>query len=313
MASCPSAIVMIFTMLVCVKTTVYWEIYALQIFFAKRQFTEISKKKFANCLVVVVLEMEQRFSIESCVRGFHIYKDVWNPLLQEILSYSREPGNVHDPYAVAVKTGSSVIVGHVPRTISTLCSIFISQRGTITCQVTGERRYSHDLPQGGLELPCRLTFSTSSTKLLAKVQSLSKDSPVIMLSESGATDEPTKKKMKIEVTVKDGEASINAATSETYMYMYLCKYGQYLLSSDEEAQCKGEKLNDRHINFAQALLKAQFSSVEALGGTSLQDKPRACSTRIKSGLQIVLYRDHWISASNVSSSNNIVVYDSAFP
>ena len=98
--------------------------------------------------------------MESCVRGFHVYKDVWNPSLQETLSCSREPGNVHDPYAVAVKTGPSVIVGHVPRTLSTLCSIFILQGGTITCQVTGERRYSHDLPHGGLELPCRLTFST---------------------------------------------------------------------------------------------------------------------------------------------------------
>ena len=71
-----------------------------------------------------------------------------------------EFGNVHDSYAVAVcKPGSSTsisssslsTVGHVPRNISTLCHFFIRRLGTITCQVTGSRRYASDLPQGGLE------------------------------------------------------------------------------------------------------------------------------------------------------------------
>ena len=119
-----------------------------------------------------------------------------------------------------------------------LSAVFSFCKEVRSRQVTGEQRYSHDLPQGGLELPCHLTFRTSSTKLLAKVQSLLKAFPAIMLTESRATDGPTKKKMKTEVTMKDGEASINAATSETY----LCKYGQYLLVSDKEAPCKGESL-----------------------------------------------------------------------
>ena len=35
---------------------------------------------------------------------------------------------------------------------------FAQFKGLITCQVNGSRRYSHDLPQGGLEIPCVLTF-----------------------------------------------------------------------------------------------------------------------------------------------------------
>ena len=50
---------------------------------------------------IVILEMEQRFSLESCIRGFHVSRDDWNSNLQETLSCSREPGNVHDPYAAA--------------------------------------------------------------------------------------------------------------------------------------------------------------------------------------------------------------------
>ncbi len=81
---------------------------------------------------------------------------------------------MHDPLAVAVcKPGSntSIIssslstVGHVHRNISTLCHFFIRRLGTITCQVTGSRWYSSDLPQGGLEVPCMYTFSGTAKEL----------------------------------------------------------------------------------------------------------------------------------------------------
>jgi len=36
--------------------------------------------------------------------------------------------------------------------------MFIEQGGDITCVVTGSRRYSSDLVQGGLEIPCTLIF-----------------------------------------------------------------------------------------------------------------------------------------------------------
>ena len=54
------------------------------------------------------------FELESFIRGHHIYKDVWTPVVNEELSCRREEGNISDPYAVAfIKSG--VIVGHVPR------------------------------------------------------------------------------------------------------------------------------------------------------------------------------------------------------
>ena len=74
-----------------------------------------------------------------------------------MLQCEKEEGNSHDLYAVAVKELDS-IVGHVPRTISTLCHLFLSRGGSITCIVTGIRKCSDDLPQGDLEVPCQLTF-----------------------------------------------------------------------------------------------------------------------------------------------------------
>ena len=57
------------------------------------------------------------FSIESCVRGYHVYKSSWAASIGEILLCEREERNLEDPYAVAI-VRNGVIVGHVPRTIS---------------------------------------------------------------------------------------------------------------------------------------------------------------------------------------------------
>ena len=46
-----------------------------------------------------------------------------------------------------------VIVGDVPRALSAVCCLFLGKGGTIFCEVTGRRRFSVDLPQGGLEVP----------------------------------------------------------------------------------------------------------------------------------------------------------------
>ena len=69
----------------------------------------------------------------------------------------RELSNSQDPFAVAVMKGS-IIAGHVPRKISSICSMIICKGGSITCEVVALRRYSEDLPQGGLEIPCLMKF-----------------------------------------------------------------------------------------------------------------------------------------------------------
>ena len=59
----------------------------------------------------------ETFQIESCVRGHHIHKDIWNPSSGEELTCSREIENSKDPFTVAVQRGTT-IVGHVPQRIS---------------------------------------------------------------------------------------------------------------------------------------------------------------------------------------------------
>jgi len=102
--------------------------------------------------------MEYVFTVEAVICGYHEYKDVWDVPVGELLQCEREVGNVHDTLAVAIVKDGSGIVGHCPRKTSALCSIFIRCGSEITCQVTSGRQYLSDLPQGGLEVPCKLTF-----------------------------------------------------------------------------------------------------------------------------------------------------------
>ena len=97
--------------------------------------------------------------MESCVRGHRIYKDVWSPSLGEVLQCTPKFKNTKDRYAVAVVRRSRTVVGHIPRKITAASALFLARKGTICCEVTGTRCYFEGLPQGGLEIPCKLTFN----------------------------------------------------------------------------------------------------------------------------------------------------------
>ena len=51
--------------------------------------------------------------VESCVRGFHVYQDIWLPITGERLPCQAEDSNDTDTFAVAIKKRAD-ITGHVP-------------------------------------------------------------------------------------------------------------------------------------------------------------------------------------------------------
>ena len=95
-------------------------------------------------------------SVESCIHRHHVSKGFWTPVINDVLACTQENENPHDLYPVAVKKGS-LVVGHVHRKILAVCLLFLRTE-TITAAVRDSRKYSSDLPQGGLEVPCMLRF-----------------------------------------------------------------------------------------------------------------------------------------------------------
>ena len=52
-------------------------------------------------------------NLDICVRNFHVYQDIWTPVIGKVLAYRREMTNIEDRYAIAVNKTEEV-VGHVP-------------------------------------------------------------------------------------------------------------------------------------------------------------------------------------------------------
>ena len=58
--------------------------------------------------------MTKEFNCESCIRGHHIYKDVWvlDSIRPEVLTCMQEAGNDADPYSVTMINYLMTVVSH---------------------------------------------------------------------------------------------------------------------------------------------------------------------------------------------------------
>ena len=292
----------------------------------------------------------ESFETESCIRGFHIYKYIWSLLIGEQLKCTRATDNPLDHYVVAVVSITPVsteTVGHVSRYISAICSTFLQRGGEICCTVTGSRRYSRDLPQGGLEISCTLCFMGSG-KELKKVKTYFKTALFLSKGEMSMEIQPCTSKEVNELTLDANHSSsplytgteaspcdsdkpsvlpceketkallpsnnkevdednVHQPSSSSNLDFTLshdveqhvkAKPTKIVLNDQDEVmnnnldqsavwvtfgQCSllvsnrvaietGEKLTDKHINFAQCMIKNQFPSVGGLKFTLQQVK-----------------------------------------
>ena len=68
--------------------------------------------------------MEEFFKKNCCIRGCHVYKEVWEAAVGEVLVYERDPENTSDRYAVAVKN-EGTIIGNWCQKLSRMCLLFL--------------------------------------------------------------------------------------------------------------------------------------------------------------------------------------------
>ena len=118
--------------------------------------------------------------MNCCTHGYHIFKSFRDAPIGSILSAKLEDdlqSLVHDKYALALINSDSVTVGHLPKFMSKLAHFFVKHAGKIRCEITGSKRYSSDLEQGGLEIPAKIIFQNSNKRIIEKMKK--KLAPVI--------------------------------------------------------------------------------------------------------------------------------------
>ena len=70
--------------------------------------------------------MEERtmeYVMDSCVCGYHVYKEIWKAVVGEQLISEREPENQMDRNAVAIKNDGKLL-SPVPIKMSRICPLF---------------------------------------------------------------------------------------------------------------------------------------------------------------------------------------------
>ena len=65
--------------------------------------------------------------------------------------------------------------GHVPKFLSKITYFFLKLEGDLVVKITGQRRYSRDLDQGGMELPGTYVFTSTDAEMHAKLEMLVKE------------------------------------------------------------------------------------------------------------------------------------------
>ncbi len=210
------------------------------------------------------------FSFASVVRGYHIYKDIWEAPIGETLPCKCERSNRHDPFAVSITNHDAAIVGHVPRRISPACSMFLRRSGTIKSRIIGARQYSGDLAQGGLEIPCVYEFTGTCDNIHKLKTILALDLTVQTTAKKRKGQE---KNLEVITVVGDDEQDSNELHQQgkrrrvNNAHIWVKISTLVLSQKDHDILSGGMRLNDQHMNAGQVLLKSQFPSLQGLGST----------------------------------------------
>ena len=259
-----------------------------------------------------------------------MYQEIWTATEGETRICSRETRSREDPFAVAV-VKSGEVVGHVPRSLSCVCSLFLRRGGSMACRITGKRQHSSDLPQGGLEIPCIYVFSGPNdsvekakqrlaelkinTYAGSKINASEMDAKLHAGSQSNVdakiqTGSDTHSDGDVDGTLPIARDMLPADAIKTGSAVWIAVKDITLTEDDKRVIIDCKMLQDQHINFAQRLINQQFPNINGLQLSVMQDKPFKGSTR--NALQIIHVREnHWIVAAS-HKAKVIHVYNSAF-
>ena len=134
----------------------------------------------------VIVGME--FTINSCVRGYHVSKGFWTPEVGEELACQCNPNDV---YVVVVKTNAGVAAGHLPRKIGSLFSVSASEWYNQSKLAHGPVKFSaRSISHFAMNIIMAKAFSTAKVNS-AKCHNFSNTPKYLPAKISGHSVDPT--------------------------------------------------------------------------------------------------------------------------
>ena len=114
-----------------------------------------------------IINYEMLYKIEfTCgVRGHHVYKTTWTPVLNEKLDCkkdNREEALSHDKHSVGVFKKDGTLVGHIPIELSRLIDYFMesTEENFVSALVVGPRKR-----EVGLVVPAKFSAFTKDKRI----------------------------------------------------------------------------------------------------------------------------------------------------
>ena len=111
---------------------------------AKSQSESGQMKKMSRT-AIVNFEMFYKVEFTCAIRGHHVYKTSWTPVLNEKLECkkdSREEAPSHDKHSVRVFKRDETLVGHIPIEVSRIIDYIMqnNEKNFVSAMVVGPRR-----------------------------------------------------------------------------------------------------------------------------------------------------------------------------
>ena len=130
-------------------------------------FPEFHMKHLLQEEIEVIMRKNYLLPLNAGVLGYHIFQSFWEAPVGSLLIAKHEDDAqslIHDNFAIALVNNNSVTIGYMPKFMSKLTYFFLKHGGHIKFEVTGGKKHSKDLEQGGLEIPATSTISNTNKK-----------------------------------------------------------------------------------------------------------------------------------------------------
>ena len=101
---------------------------------------EFHMKDIVQEEIEVIMEKEFSFTLECCVRGYHIFQSFWESPVGSVLitKHEDDPQSlIHDKFAIALVNNDSATLGHISKSMSKLTYFFLKRDGHVKCEITG--------------------------------------------------------------------------------------------------------------------------------------------------------------------------------